>query len=154
MNDNVKQILKNVFLFIMIVFVVLIAYVAFIAGPKRAYEKEDRLYVEAMMKQEGYHEASILSRFSFDDIYYITKVKDDGADKIVWFKKDLTEVNVDEFYPLDRIYPIADQLRIPHDKISYGVYKDELVYVLKGKKSETFFRVEDLQIVYHLGSEF
>mgnify|MGYP001428703982 CR=1 FL=1 len=154
MKDNVKQILKNVFLFIMIVFVVLIAYVAFIAGPKRAYEKEDRLYVEAMMKQEGYHEASILSRFSFDDIYYITKVKADGADKIVWFKKDLKEVIVDEFYPLDRIYPIADQLRIPHDKISYGVYKDELVYVLKGKKSETFFRVEDLQIVYHLGSEF
>lgn len=154
MRDNLKQNLINFFLFLAIVFVFASFYLVYIAGPNRAYEKEDRLIVEAMMTKEGYKQASILSRFSFDKIYYITKVEIDSQPAIVWFDKDFESVVVEEYYELSKMYEIADQYAISHDEIAYGVFNDELVYVLKTSDFEAFFRADDLQIVYHLGSEF
>lgn len=154
MKDNLKQNLINFFLFLAIVLVLASFYLVYIAGPNRAYEKEDRLIVEAMMTQEGYKEARILSRFSFDKVYYITQVEIDSEPAIVWFDKDLDDVVLDEYYERDAMHEIADQYAIPHDEISYGIYNNELVYVLKTSEFEAFFRTDDLQIVYHLGSGF
>lgn len=154
MKYNLKQIIINLILLLAIFLVLSSFYLGFIAGPKRAYEEEDRLIVEAMMKQEGYTQASILDRFSFDKVYYITEVEVDGNPQIVWFDKDLSKVVVDDYLPLDRMYDIADQYALAHNKIAYGVYEDQLVYVLKTKEFEAFFRASDLQIVYHLGSDF
>lgn len=153
MDHKFKQILINLILLLAIVFVFASFYLVYLAGPNRAYEKEDRLIVEAMMKEEGYKSAKILSRFSYDDVYYITKVEVDEEAAIVWFNKDLSQIVVDEFYELDRMHGIADQYGASHNKISYGVYENELVYVLKTRDYEAFFRASDLQIVYHLGSE-
>lgn len=154
MKYNLKQISINLILLLAIFLVLGSFYLGFIAGPKRAYEEEDRLIVEAMMQKEGYTQASILDRFSFDKVYYITEVDVDGSSRIVWFDRDLSKVVLDEYYERDRMFHIADQYAIPHDKIAYGVYEDELVYVLKTKEFEAFFRASDLNIVYHLGSDF
>ena len=154
MKYNLKQITINLILLLAIFLVLGSFYLGFIAGPKRAYEEEDRLIVEAMMQQEGYTQASILNRFAFDKVYYITEVELDGSPHIAWFDKELSKVVVDEYVSLDRMFDIADQYAIAHDKIAYGVYEDQLVYVLKTKEFEAFFRASDLQIVYHLGSDF
>lgn len=152
-NRNLKYITRNLLLILLIVVIVVITYVGFIGGPKRAYEKEDRLIVEAMMKKEGYSEARILSRFSYDDVYYITEVEIDEEPQIVWFTKDVKNVTVENYYELDRMHEIANKFNVNQKNISYGVYEDNLVYVLKNRDFEVFFRVDDLQVVYHLGSE-
>lgn len=154
MKYNLKQIAINLILLLAIFLVIMSFYLAYIAGPKRVYEEEDRFVVEAMMQEKGYSEASILNRFSFEEIYYITEVNIDEEPAIVWFDKDLSNIVVEDYYEIDRMHDIADQYAINHDQISYGVYNNELVYVLKTNESEAFFRASDLQIVYHLGSEF
>ena len=154
MKYNLKQIMINLILFLAIFLVITSFYLGYIAGPKRVYEEEDRFVVEAMMQEKGYKEASILNRFSFDDIYYITEVKIEEELAIVWFNQDLSNIVVEEYYEIERMHDIADQYATNYDQISYGVYNDELVYVLKTIESEAFFRASDLQIVYHLGSEF
>ena len=154
MRSNVKQLMINLILSFAIVIVIVIFYLSFIAGPKRLYEEEDHLAVEAMMKQEGYQKASILNRFSFDTVYYITKVDIEEEASIVWFNKDLSKIVIEPYYELDRMYDIAGQYGFDIEKINYGVYEDELVYVLKTLEFEAFFRASDLQVVYHLGSEF
>ncbi|CAM3584350.1 transporter [Erysipelothrix urinaevulpis] len=154
MNINIKQISKNLILFVIISLLILLSYVIFIGGPKRAYEREDRLFIEAMMKKEGYNEARLLSRFSLDDVYYITNVKTEDGHKIVWFNKDLSKVEENDVYEIDRAYEAAKKLGVSKEKISYGVYEDTLVYVLKGNKFETYLDVDTLDVVFHLGSDF
>lgn len=153
MRSSVKQLMINIILSFAILIVIATFYLSFIAGPNRAYEEEDRLAVEAMMKQEGYQKASILNRFSFDSVYYITKVDIQEEPSIVWFKKDLSKIVIEPYYELERMKDIAGQYGIDLNKINYGVYEDELVYVLKTLEFEAFFRASDLQVVYHLGSE-
>lgn len=151
MYKKYKKIWINLMLILAIVLVLGFAYIGFIAGPKRAYEKEDHLYLEAYLKQSEAKKAELLNRFTYDDVYYIVR-KDDQD--IVVFNKDFTKEASFDYVSLEKAEEVAKNLSFQNDQISYGYFEDQLVFVLKNKKSEIFIATDDLKILYHLGSDF
>ncbi|MDE8071112.1 transporter [Erysipelothrix rhusiopathiae] len=150
MKNRVKAFSTNVFLIFLIVLTIYIGYAGFIGGPRRAYEREDQLHVEAMMKLKGYQEARLLSRFSLDQVYYITEIKEESGSKIVWFNKALDAFGEHDMVTYEPVYDLAESLDISNRKIRFGVYDDKLVYVLKTKNKEVFVDVDDLSVVFEL----
>ena len=73
MQSKLKSLLINLTLVTAIAVTVWIAYVGFIGGPARAYEKEDVNYVQAFLESKKYDSAQLLNRFSFDQVYYIVQ---------------------------------------------------------------------------------
>lgn len=134
-----------------IALVLLLGYAGFIAGPFRAYEKEDRLYLSAYAEQYDVKKVELLNRFTYDKVYYIVLENDQD---IVVFDQSFKTVKRFPYEPLDKVKSIAQDLSFKTDEISYGYYHEDLVFVLKNKASEIFITVDDLKLVYHLGSEF
>lgn len=116
--------------------VLCIAYIGFVAGPLRAYEREDRYAVEAMMSAKGYKKAELLNRFSYDNVYYVTRVEHKSEKFIVWFKSDLSKIVKHEDVSFEPMKEVLNSLKLSEDSLNLGVYNNELVYVVKGKDFE------------------
>lgn len=150
MKKRIKAFSTNVFLIFLIVLAIYIGYVGFIGGPRRAYEREDQLHVEAMMKLKGYEEARLLSRFSLDQVYYITEIKRDEGSVIVWFNKALDTFGEHDYISYEPVYKMAEDMGVAKNKIRFGVYEEKLVYVLKNNTQEVYVDVDDLSVVFKL----
>lgn len=151
MKNVLKSFFGSLLLVILLILVLWLGYVGFIGGPARAYEKEDRQYVEAMMDTMKYDEAQLLNRFSYDQVYYIAQVKDADASFIVWFNKDLSKVEKHELVSKEKVSEIATRYGMNEKNISFGVYKDKLVFVLKNRQLELFVDVDTLDILLQVG---
>ena len=151
MLKKYKNLWISLVLLISIFLVLALGYVGFIAGPKRAYEKEDHLYLTAYVEQNKVKKVELLNRFSYDEVYYI--IREDDQD-IVVFNKDFSKQERFEYVDKEQVLPVASDLSFKPEEISYGYYQDALVFVLKNKNLELFVSTDELKIVYHLGSEF
>ncbi|WP_159637812.1 transporter [Erysipelothrix anatis] len=152
MNKIIKSFLKSLLLVALAILLFWIGYVGFIGGPARAYEREDRLMVEAMMESKGFTEATIIDRFSYDEVYYITEINDDSGNFIFWFNKDLTKTGQHDVVTTEPVHTLATNFGMRPEEVSFGVYQDKLVYVLKNKHFEKFVDIESHNVVYDRGS--
>lgn len=151
MKKWIKASLGSSLLIVAILIVLALAYSGFIAGPRRAYEREDRYVVEAMMKAKGYKQAQLLNRFSYDKVYYITEVTHKGSKFIVWFTKDLSRVVKEDAVDMQAMDSILESLALTKDNLNLGIYNNELVYVVKTKNYEAFYALETLEKVFEFG---
>lgn len=154
MKDRVKSLSVSLILLALIALTVWIGYVGFIGGPARAYEREDQVHVEAMMTLKGYTQGKLINRFAFDQVYYITEITEDETSKIVWFNKDLDVFGEHEMTSFDPVLTLAENYGITENQMSYGVYKERLVYVFKKRNFEKFIDVDTLEVVFDRGSGF
>lgn len=151
MKKWLKSSIGSMAIIFIIVLILGITYVALIAGPSRAYEREDRYALEAMMKAKGYKQAQILNRFSYDEVYYIARVNDNNETFIVWFTHDLSRIVKSDNISLDPMRPLLNELAMDEKNLNYGVYNNELVFVIKGKNIEMFYDIETLDKVFEFG---
>ncbi|QIK69982.1 transporter [Erysipelothrix sp. HDW6C] len=152
MKKHIKSFSISVILIAVICTVLWIGYVGFIGGPARAYEREDQLYVETMMEQKGYSHGRILGRFAYEQVYYITEITEEDRTFIFWFNKDMDTTGEHENVGFDPVLEIASNFGIKDHEISFGVFNERLVYVLKNRQYEKFIDVETLKLVYDRGS--
>lgn len=153
MKEKLRSLLISTILIFILFFVLWVGYVGFIGGPARAYEHEDQLYLETMLDQQQYRgaEAELLNRFSLDTVYYITRVTQGSESFIVWFNKDFSSIEEVDDDSLERALPAAGRYAMDISNVSWGVYKDELVYVLKKEGHELFLDRENLEVVFEVG---
>ena len=148
MQSKLKSLLINLTLVIAIVVTVWIAYVGFIGGPARAYEKEDVNYVQAFLESKKYDSAQLLNRFSFDQVYYIVQYKNKSEEKIAWFSKDFKKQGNHALVSNDTVLDFAKRHDLSEDKIHFGVFEDKLMFVYKNGSKEVFYDVDSLELVY------
>lgn len=145
----------NLLLILVIVILLGVGYVWFIAGPSRAYDKQDELYVLEFLEGEDYDEARMVSRFSFDTVYYILEVKEDDFPSLVWFDHTFERSGVHDNVGFEPVFELADKYGVDRESISFGVYEDKLVYVLRRQDMfEIFVSVDTLEIVLHIGGVY
>ena len=153
MKNWIKSSISSILLICVTLVVLCIAYIGFIAGPLRAYEREDRYAVEAMMNAKGYKKAELLNRFSYDNIYYITRVNHKSEKFIVWFKSDLSKIVKHDDVSYEPMKAILNELKLTDDSLSLGVYHNELVYVVKGVGFEKFYDLNTLEVIFEIGGQ-
>lgn len=149
MKEKLKNYLINSLLILAILLVSYFGFNVFISGPNRAYEHEDKLYVEAFESYKDMNNLILLSRFSFDEVYYI--VSDKGSTKIYWFNRDITK-HGEYIYASDAdVKAWAESKGYTNFVVSYGVYKESLVYVVKTQDQELFVSPDTYEVVMSLG---
>lgn len=151
MKKWLKSSLSSLLIIMMIFLVLGFGYIGLIAGPQRAYEREDRYALEAMMQARGYKQAQILNRFSYDDVYYIARVNHKNEKFIVWFTHDLSKIVKSDDVSNTPMKPILKSLGLDEKSLNLGVYNNELVYVVKDKNFEAFYKVDSLEKVFEFG---
>lgn len=145
----------NLLLILVIVILLGVGYLWFIGGPSRAYDKQDELYVLEFLEGEDYDEARMVSRFSFDTVYYILEVKENDFSSLVWFDHTFERSGVHDNVGFEPVFELADKYGVDRESISFGVYEDKLVYVLRRKDMfEIFVSVDTLEIVLHIGGVY
>ena len=151
MKNKYKNITTNLLLSVLILVTLWGGYVVFIGGPAQAYKEEDRLFVQSIVDQEGFDQAILLNRFSYDRVYYIVAAKKDDKEIITWFSSDFELIASKENVGFEPVLTLASNFGVPESDLSYGVYNKRLVYVLKNKTAEVFVDAETLEIVFHFG---
>ena len=147
MNKRVKNILLNMFLILVIIFILLLFHVGFIAGPNRAHEHEDHLYVEAFETQHNLENVTLLNRFSLDDTYYIVRL---GRD-MYWFNQALNQFDKTDYIALDSVYETASLLGFDQDEVMYGIYDKQIVFALESELQFVYLNIETLEVVFEFG---
>lgn len=155
MKKTGRSVLTNFLLVFAIIGILGIGYAWFIGGPSRAYEDQDLRYVTEFMEGEDFDDARMVSRFSFDTVYYVLEVSKDGVSSLVWFNDDFTKGGQHPIVEFSSVYALADTYGVDYDSISFGVYEDKLVYVLRRQDLfELFVSVDSLEIVLHMGGVY
>lgn len=153
MKKWLKASMSSLLIVVSIFLVLGIAYSGYISGPSRAYEREDRYIVEAMMKAKGYKQAQLLNRFSYDKVYYIAEVNHNDETFVVWFTKNLSKFVKEDAVDFKPMESIASANNMDLSNVNLGVYHDELVYVLKDKNYEAFYTMDTLDKVFEFGGD-
>ena len=155
MKKYSRDLAINLLLIMAIIGILWIGYGWLIGGPSRAYEAEDTRYVAEFVKDSEYDEAQMVSRFSFDTVYYIVEVRKDDVPSLAWFTRALDRSGEHELVTFEPVFELADTYGVAHDSIAFGVYEDKLVYVLRRPGVfEIFVSVDTLDIVLQIGGVF
>lgn len=148
MKINSKTALTNLLLILGILLTLLIAYVHFTGGPAQVYKEQDRLYLETLVEYQDLDSAQLLNRFSLDKVYYIVRVQKDGEYSTAWFDTDYKNFKTYKDTDTNQAVGYAEANGISYRSIEYGVYEEELVYVIKTKNyEEIYLSVESLELV-------
>lgn len=148
MKINSKTALTNLLLILGIVITLWLGYVQYFGGPAQVYKEQDRLYLETLVEYQDLDSAQLLNRFSLDKVYYIVKVQKDGEFSTAWFDTDYKNFKTYKDADTSKAIDYAQANGISYKSIEYGVYDEELVYVIKTKNySEIYIDVESLEIV-------
>lgn len=148
MQTKIKSILINILLIAAICGTLWVAYVGFIGGPARAYEKDDTYHVEAYLQSKNYDSAQLLNRFSYDKVYYIIRYRHDGDEKLAWFSKDFETDGNHDLITSEEIESFASSHEFTMSNINYGVYDSKLIFVYKDSNKEYFYDVDTLELIY------
>lgn len=153
MSKKIKSIAVNVLLILLVISIFFIGYNVFISGPLRVYETDDINYVNSLRSYDRYKDSSLelLNRFSFDKTYYIVESKANDEHLIVWYSKDHSLLKSVEYKALPSLNQLND-LGMPESSgVSYGVYNDELVYVIKDGVHEVYLDYGTYDVVFEVG---
>lgn len=148
MENKSKDILTNTLLIVTIIFLLWVGYLGFVGGPAQAYKKSDLYYMEAIAQHQNLDSARFINRFALDQVYYVIEAEKDGVFEIAWFDESFETYKTYGQISLETVYPIADDLGIKHERIYFGVFLDELVYVLQDDDyNEIYISIDELSIV-------
>ena len=152
MGKKQKDLLINIGLVVLFFAILITMYGVFIAGPARTYELEDRQYLESIIEMNELESGKILNRFSYDQVYYIIEAQKKGETVIFWMNEDLNSRGSSAVPDVSLVKPLADKYGVSDAEITYGVYEDKLVYVLKkDNEFEIFVDIDTLEIKFYLG---
>lgn len=154
MKKSYKTLAVNLLLMLSIFAIIGVGYLWFVAGPARAYERQDVAYIERFLEGENYDEAQLLSRFSYDTVYYIIEVSQDEKHSIVWFTHTFDRQGEHDLVDYSPVMDLAAKYGVSEDNISFGVYNDDLIYVLKKENFEMFVSVDSLEMVLQIGGVY
>lgn len=149
MKERVKDILIDLGLIATIFMLVVIFHAVFIAGPRRAYEHEDALYVRAFEDYKRLSNLNLENRFHYDDTYYI--VSDTSKKTLYWFRKNLEEVGSQPYASLDAVLNKAVEWQFDPESIRYGVYNERIVYSLEDGRRIVFVDMETFEVLFSYG---
>lgn len=136
------SILQTLLLLFLIMMLLLLMYASFIAGPLRAYEKEDRLHLEALVKNTDYKSARFLDRFKNEgELYYIALVDEQKNPEVVVFKKDLSEIKT---FPYVSKETVASKMNIKLDEIHFAYLENRLVFIVRNDQGLQYIDSESL----------
>lgn len=147
MKSKIKNVLIDLLLVMVVLLLLLLFHAGFIAGPLRAMEKENKLYVEAYEKVSEISNTEFMNRFSLSDIYYVVKYEDE----LHWFNQAMDKVGKQAYMPYDNVFAKAETLGFKESEISYGVFNDKVVYALEKKGHIVFLDLESHDIVFEFG---
>ena len=147
MKKKVKTIGIDLLLLGIVLFLSLLFHAVFIAGPLRAMEHEDKLFVETFVLKEDLENTEYLNRFSLKNTYYILKDKEN----LYYFDQDYKESGSHQYIPLTNAYEKAQELGFKKKDVSYGVYDEKIVFNLERKNHVVFLDLETLEVVFEFG---
>ena len=147
MNKKIKNILIDVGLVGVILLLLLIFHSVFIAGPLRAQEHEQDLFVSAFKDQYKLTNVEFLNRFSLDEPYYIIK----DSSKIYGFNKNYTKVITSSIKPLSNAEEKAKELGFSSKNIQYGIYEGKIVFSIEDKSHIVFLDLDTLDVLLDFG---
>lgn len=149
MKERIKNIFIDLGLLATIFLLVVVFHAVFIAGPRRAYEHEDALYIQAFEDYKRLSNLNLENRFHYDDTYYI--VSNASKTKLYWFKKGLEADGEQPYSDLDAVLKQAELWHFEKDSIRYGVYNGRIVYSLEDGERIVFVDLESFEIVFSYG---
>ncbi|AMC93209.1 hypothetical protein AOC36_04245 [Erysipelothrix larvae] len=149
MKEKLKSLSLNLLLIFGIFFFALLIYLVYIAGPNRAYEKEDRQLIEAFEKSNNITNLTLENRFAFDDVTYI--VSNSSRTTLYWFSRDLKNSGFETYQDFSPAQRWVDGQGLTATDISYGVYEDKLVYFIRTDRFDFIIDFETQDVVLRIG---
>jgi hypothetical protein len=144
MQKKLKNILVDLGLLVIVFFIMFLFHAVFIAGPLRAQEYEQELFVDAFTQLYDLENIKIMNRFALDEIYYV--VRDDTS--LYAFNGAYTKVYKENYVSLDKVYSLASELGFNKSQVKYGVFGDTIVFSLEKSDRIVMVDMDNLEIVF------
>lgn len=144
MQKKLKNILINLGLLGVVFFIMLLFHAVFIAGPFRAQEYEEKLFVDAFAERYQLSNVELMNRFALDEIYYVV-----SADSSLYaFNSSYTKVYKHDFVDKNKVVDLATNMGFKDTDIKYGVFADEIVFSLEKSSRVVMVDLVSLEIVF------
>ena len=154
MRQRIRSSIWTLTLISFLIFLVIFNINSFISGPLNVQNYQDRQILNLMLDKYLYLKGEIVSRYSYEEVYYVAKVEIEAADYLVWY-----DLNSSVIYKA--LYETYDEATILHQaqnqhvledpKIVLGIYKNEPIYLVYDQHIElrySYLTKELLSIYY------
>ncbi len=145
MPNRKNEFAGNFILLLVILVFLFLMHSIFVAGPLRAYEKEDNLHLEAFVENTDHESARFLDRYQNEDgLYYIVLADEKKEAKIVVFKKDLSEI---ESFPYVSKEEVAKKLDQSQANLHYAYLDQQLLFELRENGYTKYLDAQSLEVI-------
>ena len=152
MNPNVKKGLFYVLGLLVSVCLLGLLFVGNVSGPMRFYETQDKEMLQQFLDKTDYQKAKLLNRFSYERVHYFVLAEDEnGVESIVWFNTDFELQGTASVVLLGKLVEVSEKYKVDDTMVSFGVYEDALVFVVKPSATQEIWLNQNMEIVFERG---
>lgn len=151
-----RKIISIVISVLVIILLVAFNINALITGPVNINARKDRLILNQMLDNNQLTFGTILSRYSYDNVYYTALVTIKNVETIVWYDVDGNIIHQESYssYHPDMILQKASQeYQLNNPTVILGYFKKQAIYVVNDDQYELRYdyKTNELISVYKKG---